>query len=373
MIYFITGTPGAGKTAAVVDMILTNHEGLFAHDDGTPRPLYYCHIDGFDKGFFRAHELTEAEIQAAPLRDIIPVGSVLIVDEADYTYPLRPPSRPVPPYVQTLKELRHEGFTLILMTQHPTMLDPYVRKLIGKHIHLERKMVGTKRYEWFRCHETLTPADFAAASGRWYTPSKKAFKYYKSATKHIKFKKKLHGVFYALPVLALLLAYFLYGIYGRFQEQTQPAVQAASHAQSAADASLQPLPPSERTPEEIKRDLLTPQDYAPRIANMQETAPIYDDVRRVADFPQMVGCIAAKNTCRCYSQQATVLAGISKEECLNYVDSPPFNPYKEAPREGFKTADSFAPDKSDSVPLVATLGTEPKTDLAKPPNINLAR
>lgn len=161
MIYLITGGMGVGKTSLAVEMILNNYEGLFKYEteDGAliDRPLFFCHIDGLDRNKFKAHELTEEQIQSAPLNEIMPNGGVLIVDECDYTYPRRPPSREVPSYVQTLKELRHEGFTLILMTQHPSMLDIYVRQLVNKHIHLERKPIGTKRYEWFGCEENLHP------------------------------------------------------------------------------------------------------------------------------------------------------------------------------------------------------------------------
>ena len=131
---------------------------------------------------FKAHELSEEEIQSAPLDQIMPQGGVLIVDEADYTYPVRPPSQAVPLYIKTLKELRHHGFTLILMVQHPTMIDRYIRQLVGKHIHLERKAIGTKRYEFFRCEESLNAAAFASAVGSPYRPPKEAFKYYKSAS-----------------------------------------------------------------------------------------------------------------------------------------------------------------------------------------------
>ena len=80
------------------------------------RPLYFCHIDGLDKRKFKAHELTEEQLQSAPLNEVVPEGSVVIVDEADYTYPVRSSAQKPPPYIQTLKELRHSGFTLILMT-----------------------------------------------------------------------------------------------------------------------------------------------------------------------------------------------------------------------------------------------------------------
>ena len=74
MIYLVTGTPGTGKTAMVVDMILNNVDGLFKMtiEDGTvvDRPLYFCHIDGLDAKKFKAHELSEEEIQSAPLDQI---------------------------------------------------------------------------------------------------------------------------------------------------------------------------------------------------------------------------------------------------------------------------------------------------------------
>ena len=97
MIYLFTGNMGTGKTSRVVSMILNNEDGLFKMklEDGTEvdRPLYFCHIDGLDKRKFNAHELTEEEIMSAPLRDIIPQGAVLIVDEAHYTYPVRASGR----------------------------------------------------------------------------------------------------------------------------------------------------------------------------------------------------------------------------------------------------------------------------------------
>ena len=159
MIYLFTGNMGTGKTSRVVSMILNNEDGLFKMklEDGTEvdRPLYFCHIDGLDKRKFNAHELTEEEIMSAPLRDIIPQGAVLIVDEAHYTYPVRAAGRPVPPYIQELTELRHYGHTVILMTQHPSQLDVFVRNLVSKHTHLERKAVGMKQYTWYKCVTSL--------------------------------------------------------------------------------------------------------------------------------------------------------------------------------------------------------------------------
>ena len=93
MIYLITGNMGTGKTSRAVAMILNNEDGLFKMtlEDGTvvDRPLYFCHIDGLDTQKLKAHQLTEEQIQSAPLGELLPTGAVLIVDEAHYTYPVR--------------------------------------------------------------------------------------------------------------------------------------------------------------------------------------------------------------------------------------------------------------------------------------------
>lgn len=199
MIYLITGNMGTGKTSRAVNMILTNEDGLFKQtiEDGSviDRPLYFCHIDGLDAAKFNAHEITKEEIQSAPLDEILPTGAVLIVDEAHWTYPVRAAAKAVPPYVQKLSELRHDGFTLILLTQHPTQLDIFVRNLVSKHIHIERKALGMKQYWWYKCVTNLdNPAGVSGVESASYKPPKEAFKYYKSSSQHQKFQKK-----YRLP------------------------------------------------------------------------------------------------------------------------------------------------------------------------------
>lgn len=339
MIYLITGSPGVGKTAMVVDMILTNYEGLFKYktDDGTEvdRPLYFCHIDGLDEKKFKAHRLTEEQLQSAPLRDIVPLGSVVIVDECDYTYPVRSASREPPPYVQTLKELRHEGFTLILMTQHPSMIDRYVRNLVGKHIHIERKQLKTKRYEWYRCEENLNSASFSQAAWSYYTPPKKAFAYYKSASKHIKFTKKRPLVLFVAPLLVFA---FLYGVLGFLSKFNQPkqaqnapvAVSAASEPVAFDDAP--PAPQGVSAPSVTARDASAPvgtvsTDFEPSLPDKPETAPIYDSLRRAVNMETVAGCVASRTSCNCYSEQATPVR-VSEKQCREYAENGVFQIYK---------------------------------------------
>ena len=336
MIYLITGTPGTGKTSMVVEWILNNHEGLFKMetDDGLEidRPLYFCHIDGLDANKFKAHKLTEQELQSKPLNELVPQGSVIIVDECDYTYPVRSASREVPPYVKTLKELRHEGFTLILMTQHPAMIDKYVRQLVGKHIHLERKQIGTKRYEWYQCEENLNGNKNGGTS---YKPSKEAFKYYKSASKHIEFKKKLHWIFYALPVLIVLFVYQVYRSYvavtGGVKPSAEKTLETPAVAASAASEPLtelstlsasHPFEPPEKPP--IGSQL---SDYTPRIPSLPETKPLYDGLRQPVNMETIAGCVKSKNSCNCYTEQATKVF-VKADVCQFWAENGIFQVYK---------------------------------------------
>ena len=360
MLYLITGSLGTGKTSMVVDMILNNKDGLFKMEaeDGTQidRPLYFCHIDGLDTRKFKAHELTEEELQSAPLNEIVPEGSVVIVDEADYTYPVRSSAQKPPPYIQTLKELRHFGFTLILMTQHPTMLDKYVRNLVGRHIHLERKVVGTFKYEFYRCEENLTAQSFATATKSFYKPPKEAFKYYKSASKHIKFTKKIPKVFWFVFFCFALLLYFGVPWFGRIYEKANPSAKKEEVVQVKESQPLQPsapveaelvdlvdvpapaspAPPSALPEAAASVPEFTEAYYRPRVEGMPETAPIYDGIRSVSRMESVAACIKGRKGCDCYTDFGTKVS-IKPETCRDWAENGlPFNPYR---REGVSMAE----------------------------------
>ena len=346
MIYLVTGTPGTGKTAMVVDMILNNVDGLFKMtiEDGTvvDRPLYFCHIDGLDAKKFKAHELSEEEIQSAPLDQIIPQGGVLI---ADYTYPVRPPSQAVPPYIKNLKELRHHGFTLILMVQHPTMIDRYIRQLVGKHIHLERKAIGTKRYEFFRCEESLNAAAFTSVVGSQYRPPKEAFKYYKSASQHIKFKKKLHPVFIMIPIGIVFMFYLGVPLFSKWfglsDNQSQKQKSEQQHAKIEQDVLNVVQPPTLPQQSKFQEAAASVPEfseayYRPRVEGMPETAPIYDGIRSVNRMESVAACIKGRKGCDCYTDFGTKVS-IKPETCRDWAENGlPFNPYR---REGVSMAE----------------------------------
>lgn len=336
MIYLFTGNMGTGKTSRVVSMILNNEDGLFKMklEDGTEvdRPLYFCHIDGLDKRKFNAHELTEEEIMSAPLRDIIPQGAVLIVDEAHYTYPVRAAGRPVPPYIQELTELRHHGHTVILMTQHPSQLDVFVRNLVSKHTHLERKAVGMKQYSWYKCVTSLdNPAGVTGVESSSWKPPKEAFKYYKSSSQHQKFKKNIPLAVWALVAIFGFMAWKGYNVYQIYKQGSGQVevVQSVSESSASEPQAITETDQS-KSPQDINSNL-KPTDFVPKLAEKPESKPIYDNVRQVKTFEYIAGCVEGGNSgCTCYSDQGTPLKEVSKAMCKDYVKNGlPFNPYKD--------------------------------------------
>lgn len=336
MIYLFTGNMGTGKTSRVVSMILNNEDGLFKMklEDGTEvdRPLYFCHIDGLDKRKFNAHELTEEEIMSAPLRDIIPQGAVLIVDEAHYTYPVRAAGRPVPPYIQELTELRHYGHTVILMTQHPSQLDVFVRNLVSKHTHLERKAVGMKQYSWYKCVTSLdNPASVTGVESSSWKPPKEAFKYYKSSSQHQKFKKNIPLAVWALVAIFAFMAWKGFNVYQIYKQGSgqSEVVQSVSDLSASEPQAINETEQS-KSPQDINSNL-RPTDFVPTLAEKPESKPIYDSVRQVKTFEYPVGCVdGGKNGCTCYSSQGTPLKEITKAMCKDYAKNGlPFNPYKD--------------------------------------------
>lgn len=340
MIYLITGNMGTGKTSRAVNMILTNEDGLFTMtlEDGSiiPRPLYFCHIDGLDTAKFNAHELTKEQIQSAPLDEILPTGAVLIVDEAHWTYPVRSAASKVPEYIQKLSELRHDGFTLILLTQHPSQLDVFVRNLVSKHIHLERKAIGMKQYWWFKCVTSLdNPAGLSGTESANWKPPKAAFKYYKSSSQHQKFKKQIPLAVWALIFLLGFIAWKGYNVYSIYDKnvnktaQTQ-TVAAASEVYAASQVVQNEALQYEQQHYQASRSL-KPSDFVPTLAEKPESKPIYDSVRQVKTFEYVVGCHdGGKSGCFCISHQGTTIKEVSQKLCKKYLkEGLPFNPYRD--------------------------------------------
>lgn len=174
-----------------------------------------------------------------------------------------------------------------------------------------------------------------------------------------------------LLVCAPLFFYYSSGRFKRYVgAEEQPAAVAIAEtsapAQQQAAADNYPAAPPMAASVPIGAKV---EDYRPRIANLQETAPIYDSLRQVADFPRRVACVASADSCNCYSQQATILPNISTAECRAIVKQRPFDPYRKIETERAETTVSAPP----SEPQVLALEGSQKPNLSYSELPNMAQ
>ena len=348
MIILMTGNMGTGKTSKVIQMIIDNEDKLAempVYDtdgktilDWIKRPIYTAHIDGIDEVKLGVCAVTHEHMRSDTLENLFPVGSLIIVDECHYVYPVRPSSRPAPDYIAKLTELRHQGHTLIIMTQHPANIDSYVRNLVSRHIHLARKQATTRLYEWNECMTSFSPMVLKDATSRLYRPPKKAFEYYKSSSVHVKHKRRISPMVYVLLGCIISIAFIIYRFSGK-NEPEQPinvTPQTELDAQMASDvlpnATIQNLQESNsvsnnNTPQAGQS--LKPTDFVPTIAEKPESKPLYDGIRQPKTFEQVKGVMISKGKCTAYSQQGTVV-NVSDVFCKKWAkDGLPFDPYRE--------------------------------------------
>lgn len=291
-ITLITGLPGHGKSLrAMWEARRLQLES---------RPVYQVGIDDCDPTFAQALPFAIEEWMKLPER------SVLIVDEAHKHFPQRMAGRP-PKWIEDLAEIRHVGIELILVTQDPKALDVFVRRRVGRHLHVSRKM-GMQAaivHEWD--HVEDRPLDHFATEKSvkavWPYP-KDLYAKYKSAT--------LHQVKRSVPwkvigaVVATIIAVVSVGAAARvfvdFDDAVGPEdAKAVAPVKAGAPAGLLPVPkPSVNEP-------MTPEEYltaiTPRFEGMPWSAPIFDGAKPT-ELPR-VACIIAGAKCQCYTEQAT--------------------------------------------------------------------
>lgn len=181
MLTIITGTPGAGKSLYTVWEEARKVPGSTLEAEGEPVPrrllsniknllLEHTHIDAAD--------LDTWHTWAKP-------GDVIVFDEVQEVWRPRGLGIKVPDCIAKLETHRHMGVDLILITQHPMLVDPNIRRLCNRHLHLRRISRGCAYiYEWDHCANP--GATKTAMQGRlWFHP-KKAYSLYKSAQLHTK-------------------------------------------------------------------------------------------------------------------------------------------------------------------------------------------
>ena len=330
MIILQTGVPGSGKTSSIVNMLMTDESYThFTDKDGVKkkRPLF---VNGIPELKIEHEELSDDQIKSQPFQDFLPYGSLVIIDEAQRLMGTRSAASKVPPFIEALALHRHHGLDIVLITQHPSFLDSFVRKLVQRHMHVSIKPVGRKLYEWNECvDQPDSSVNIARAIERTFVVPKKSFGMYKSAEVHTKPKRRIpKSLIFVVLFIPLLIGFTLYTINNMSKRFSADEQQTTSTIAASDVDGTEPKTSPATT--DIGQNL-KPEDFVPTLAEKPESKPIYDNVRQVKTFEYPVGCVdGGKSGCTCYSSQGTPLKEITKAMCKDYVKNGlPFNPYKD--------------------------------------------
>ena len=311
MITLITGAPGAGKTALMVELLRTIYKD---------RPVYACNVEGLTLPHFQLDDLSKWP-------EVVPDGSLVVCDEVQRFWRPRGPGQKVPADVSALETHRHRGLDFIVLTQGPNLLDRNVRALTGRHVHLrDTGLLGRWWYEWPECSEGL--AWKSAPLKKRYKLPRKAFDSYKSASMHVK-PVRSFPMMAAVAAVALVgfgfFAWKSYGVVhdgmtGKGAAQATAATRPDGAASGAAVQGERRYGSQPRTAAQYDRALRPVVPYWP------ETAAVYDEVRTVQRVERVIGGYCRGTECRCFNQDG-LRPRIDARSCEGFVKDPAFNPW----------------------------------------------
>ena len=339
MLTIRTGLPGAGKTLNAIREIDIEHQPdpndptkrLFKDQDDPdlpPRTIYYYGIPELKADRLKSEWI---EFDTPEKWFDLPDGSVIVIDEAQRVFG-NEGTRARAEKITRFETHRHQGLDIHLITQHPSLLAPAVRKLAGKHINFLRpygRVKGIFRHEYEFCIDSPEKrANFKMSQESKVTLDKTYMGTYKSSSVHTHkairptYLKALYG---SAAFILLCFVGLMYLGFDRYSD---------AMAQSEAAESAHDLPTAE--PSKVAgtavEQAAPADDYiaqrTPRIDTLPSSAPQYDELTKPRDFPRLyctssvdervverfrktgqVAVIDGKPTaCQCYTQQGTRMA-----------------------------------------------------------------
>lgn len=322
MIYLITAVPGSGKT-------LYTLKWLKEFADRENRQVYYSGIPLSDKG---KEMLGWQELEDPETWHKLPPGAITVIDECQRIFPVRRAGGQVPEYVSAFETHRHKGHDVVLITQHPNLMDSHIRRLVGKHVHLLRifGMQAAQKLSWDGIQENPNSASARqqCLDKTKFVYPKEVYTWYKSAELHTHKRQLPRRVWFFLFLLLVLGALIPFSLHLVKNMGKKP--DAAPGVEGV---------PSNGMPGAQPKHVLTPAEYVqmrqPRVVGVPESAEIYDDLAKPSDFPHMSACLLNKvsGRCSCYDQQGIEIYGIDKRACQVYAEKGWFNPYLSRDRE----------------------------------------
>lgn len=329
MIHLTTGLPGNGKTLYTISQVKERAER-------EQRPVFYAGIPDLS--------LPWTELQDPRKWHECPAGSIIVLDECQGVLPTRPQGSQPPEYVAKFSVHRHSGFDVYLITQDPMQFDHFVRRLVGVWWHLVRPFGLSYSQLWeFQRVGAFDDKDFRkeGQKRRWDFPAD-LFGVYRSAEVHTH-KRRLPLRRFAMlaGLVGLVVGAGWFGwrtLHGMWQEEPASAKVAPKSGVAATGSPFGALVSGASS----RSQPATSGEYLrarwPRLADVPESAPVYDELAKPVSFPRVSACVKSARGCTCYSQQGTVLGATSASFCEGFVKAGAFNPYLSDPLVGAASA-----------------------------------
>ena len=175
-IQLITGKPGSYKSAYLMSVALDEMK--------KGRLVYFCNFRGLQAEKYQLNVLYHFNEWAS-----VPDGSLVIIDEVqEFTrdVPTNAKTEELPDWLTLLEKHRHRGIDIFVVTQHPMFIHTHIRRLLEKHIHMQRVqgMPWSNKREWQQVCSDPENIDNATikkgCTTTIYRPNKKVFDYYES-------------------------------------------------------------------------------------------------------------------------------------------------------------------------------------------------
>lgn len=347
MIELRTGLPGNGKT------LLAIHEvKAWAEREG--REVYYNGIPDLNLPWHKLDDPTKWYE--------VPPNSIVLMDEAQRTFRNRSLGAIPPKHVTELETHRHLGVDLVFITQHPSLIDPSVRRLAGRHIHSIRVwgMEAATVHKWDSVRDNCDkPAGRKDSESRKWIFDKSLYGVYKSAEVHtmkrsIPLRVKLLAL---VPVVLAACSWFTYHQLHKItpgventNKNTNTNAQAPGPERiagaggvvpgAAAPAGKQPVDPVQDLKEYVWKE-------TPRVAGLPQTAPKYDALTVPTRVPVPAMCIQKGSatsgrevSCKCWSQQGTPM-DVPFNMCMSFARDGFFREFDpDRDREGVARAEA---------------------------------
>lgn len=323
MISLFTGMPGAGKTAAMIDLIreLAKDRPLFVHFDPAER------LRPEQKLLHETLSLPHTPVNAATWHEEVPDGAILLIDEAQGCWRPRGPSAKVPEAIAALETHRHAGVDIFITTQAPRLIDANVRGLVGRHVHIrDTGWLGRWWYEWPEVNESL--AWKTCPVKKRYKLPKAVFDVYKSANVHTTPVRMAPKTLLLVAVLLACLGALVFMLVKSINRHTSgaDAAPAAAPATAPAPAAITPQPRQAAPQLMVQAAPDERVDFIPRLSDRPWTAPAYDELRKVVRLPIITGAMCINGHCVCFNGRERLL-DVSSEACDTWREQRPFNPY----------------------------------------------